>query len=116
MKGVFTMDEIAGCDGKDGRAAYVLYKGEIYDVTSSRMWKDGKHVGKHLAGFDHTESLKQAPHSEDKLMKYPKVGKLVEKQATAKQPFHRRLFYFFIYFNLFLVLAVLFIISLWRWG
>ncbi|QWR78893.1 hypothetical protein E2O03_004750 [Candidatus Magnetomonas plexicatena] len=115
-KGVFTLEEIAECDGKEGRPAFVLYNGDVYDFTASKMWKDGKHAGKHLAGFDHTESLKQAPHGEDKLARYPKVGKLVEKQAESKEPFHKRLFYFFVYLNLFLVIAVLFVISLWRWA
>ncbi|MEO5355913.1 MAG: cytochrome B5 [Nitrospirae bacterium YQR-1] len=115
-KGFFTPEEIAKCDGKDGRPAYVQYKGNIYDLTASRMWKDGKHAGKHPAGFDHTESLKQAPHGEDKLSRYPVVGELVQEQKTAKEPFHKRLFFFFVYMNLFLVFAVLFVISLWRWA
>ncbi len=50
----FTIDELAGFDGKDGRAAYVAYEGVVYDVTESAMWGDGDHEGMHFAGADLT--------------------------------------------------------------
>jgi len=31
----FTLEELGKFDGKEGRQAYVAYKGEVYDVTDS---------------------------------------------------------------------------------
>jgi predicted heme/steroid binding protein len=36
------------------------YKGIIYDVTESRLWRNGKHY-EHWAGQDLTEELADAP-------------------------------------------------------
>jgi len=38
---VFTKEEIARYDGKNGNPAYVVYKGKVYDVSSSFLWKNG---------------------------------------------------------------------------
>ena len=45
----FTLDELRHFDGKNGRPAYVGYKGKVYDVTGSDQWIDGDHMG-HMAG------------------------------------------------------------------
>ena len=60
-------EELHTFDGKEGRPAYVVYKGLIYDVTASKLWKNGSHLSKHLAGHDLTDALKTAPHGEEKL-------------------------------------------------
>ena len=54
-------EELHTFDGKEGRPAYVVYKGLIYDVTASKLWKNGSHLSKHLAGHDLTDALKTAP-------------------------------------------------------
>lgn len=36
-------DQLAAFDGKEGRPAYIAYKGIIYDITNSRLWKSGRH-------------------------------------------------------------------------
>ena len=53
-------EELHTFDGKEGRPAYVVYKGLIYDVTASKLWKNGSHLSKHLAGHDLTDTLKTA--------------------------------------------------------
>lgn len=58
------LEELQGYDGRDGRKAYIAYNGKIYDVTESKMWKNGQHMKKHFAGRDLTEELKDAPHGE----------------------------------------------------
>ena len=110
-----TPDELSGCDGKEGRPAYIAYAGRIFDATGSRLWRDGSHVGRHLAGFDLTDALKQAPHGEEKIVSLPLVGNLRETGVAPRTPVHLKVFYFMTYFNLVLVLGVLLIISLWRW-
>ena len=113
--GTCSLDGLSQFDGKEGRPAYVAYNEIIYDVTKSRLWKNGSHVTKHAAGSDLTGILKTAPHGDDKILAMPQVGKLLASGEKPKQPFHVRLFYFFAYMNLVLVFVITFIIALWRW-
>ena len=110
-----TPDQLSQFDGRDGRPAYIGYKGMIYDMSNSRLWKNGSHMVKHHAGSDMTGALPQAPHNEDKVLAMPQVGMLVTTDRKPERPFHERLFYFFAYMNLLLVFVIIFVISLWRW-
>lgn len=110
-----TIDGLCQFDGKDGRPAYIAYKGTIYDTTKSRLWKNGSHMMKHAAGNDLTDILKTAPHGEDKVLAMPRVGTLLALGEKPMQPFHMKLFYFFAYMNLILVFVITFVIALWRW-
>lgn len=113
-KGDMTSEEISQYVGKEGRPAYIAYKGIIYDVTNSKLWSDGAHLRKHSAGTDLTDILKTAPHGEEKILRMPVIGKLLTEMEI-KKPSHIRIFYFFAYMNLFLIFAIVFVISLWRW-
>jgi predicted heme/steroid binding protein len=110
-----TADELAYYDGTEGRPAYIAYADSIYDVSKSGIWRDGTHFFRHKAGSDLTEYLSQAPHGENRILKMPRVGKLVdagEKQMNIK---FKRIFYVLAYFNLSLVLMIIFILALWKW-
>ena len=72
----FAREELKKYDGKEGRKAYVACDGNIYDVTDSFLWKDGKHQVTHPAGKDLTGELRQAPHGIDFLKRFPVVGML----------------------------------------
>ncbi len=72
----FTTKELARYDGKEGRPAYIACNGKIYDVSTSFLWQKGNHQVLHRAGADLTEALKQAPHGEDLLERFPVVGTL----------------------------------------
>jgi predicted heme/steroid binding protein/uncharacterized membrane protein len=113
--GAVTIDGLSQFDGKDGRPAYIAYKGGIYDMTKSKLWKNGSHMTKHAAGNDLTDILGTAPHGEDKILALPKVGTLLAASEKPEQPFHMKLFYFFAYMNLFLVFVITFVVALWRW-
>jgi predicted heme/steroid binding protein len=110
-----TQEQLSDFDGNEGRPAYISYKGIIYDITNSRLWKNGRHMMKHHAGTDLTETLKQAPHGDDKVLAMPQVGMCVESDHKPEKPLHEKLFYFFAYMNLALVFIIIFVISLWRW-
>jgi predicted heme/steroid binding protein len=73
----FTLEELKQYDGKDGRQAYIAYKGKVYDVTDSYLWTDGDHQGQHEAGKDLTEEMALAPHGEEMLQKVKLVGVLI---------------------------------------
>lgn len=70
----FTEEELAKYNGRNGNPAYVAYKGKVYDVSTSFLWKDGVHQVFHNAGVDLTDALEQAPHGGDALDKFPVVG------------------------------------------
>jgi len=110
-----TPEQLFPFDGKEGRPAYIAYKGIIYDITNSRLWKNGQHMMKHHAGVDLSEMLKQAPHGDDKVLAMPQVGMCVESDRKPERPLYEKVFYFFAYMNLALVFVIIFVISLWRW-
>lgn len=74
----FTLEELKHFDGKDGRPAYIAYRGKVYDVTGDYLWLDGDHQGEHTAGKDMTEEMARAPHMEDVLERVRLVGTLAE--------------------------------------
>ncbi len=113
--GACTLDGLCRFDGKDGRPAYIAYNGLIYDMTGSRLWKNGSHMMKHAAGSDLTDLLRTAPHGEDKVLAMPLAGRLLASTERPVRPFHLKLFYFFAYMNLVLVFVITFVIALWRW-
>ena len=113
---VLTLEELHNFDGKEGRPAYIALKGNIYDVSDSRLWKEGSHARKHLAGNDLTDALNTAPHSEEKVLALRQVGKLTISSTIAVRPLHERVFYFFAYMNLILVFLIVFVIALMRWA
>jgi predicted heme/steroid binding protein len=71
----FSIQELAQFNGKNGKSAYVGYKGKVYDVTESFQWGDGEHLG-HMAGQDLTELMDIAPHSEEVMERMKIVGEL----------------------------------------
>ena len=73
---IFTTAEVSKYDGKDGRPAYFVYKGKVYDVTSSDQWADGKHYNMHFVGTDLTDALAEAPHGDEVFERFKVVGVL----------------------------------------
>jgi len=86
-------DDLQKHNGKDGEKSYVSYKGKVYDVTDSRLWKNGKHVNRHEAGMDLTEAMESAPHGMEVLERFAhvdtiegfRVKKEVGKKALVKK-------------------------------
>jgi predicted heme/steroid binding protein/uncharacterized membrane protein len=115
ITGGLTLEDLASCDGKEGRPAYFAFEGKIYDATQSRLWKQGIHMGRHAAGNDLTEALKLAPHGSDKVTAMASVVELIAS-APRKAPLHERVFFFMAHMNLAIVFIIVLILSLWRWG
>lgn len=110
-----TSEDLQHFDGKEKSPAYVAYKGKVYNMSSSKLWKDGTHLKKHLAGNDLTDALKTAPHGEDRILRMPEVGELLPIGAKVEMPAPEKGFYFMAYMNLIFVFLITFIIALWRW-
>jgi 2-oxoglutarate/2-oxoacid ferredoxin oxidoreductase subunit alpha len=81
-----TRQELGRFDGRDGRPAYIAYKGKIYDVSESPLWQGGEHEGLHRAGADLTPMLEDAPHGEEVFARYPMVGTLDADTAADTTP------------------------------
>ncbi len=58
----YTRQQLALRNGQDREEIWVAFEHKIYDVSESRLWKQGKHY-EHWAGQDLTEELANAPHT-----------------------------------------------------
>lgn len=72
----YTRSQLALRNGQDKEEVWIAYKGVIYDVTNSRLWRHGKHY-EHWAGQDLTDELGDAPHTTSVFERFPVVGSLV---------------------------------------
>ena len=82
----FSSEDLKQFDGLNGHPLYIVYKGKVYDLSSSKLWPQGKHMGMHTRTEDLTEAIKKAPHSEDNVYRYPLVGELGEVILQAPAP------------------------------
>lgn len=71
----FSLSQLALRNGQDRPETWVAYRGLIYDVSNSRLWRDGKHY-EHWAGQDLTDELKTAPHTAEVFSRMEVVGRL----------------------------------------
>jgi len=72
---IITRAQLALRNGQDKPEVWVALYGNVYDVSISRLWKNGKHY-EHWAGQDLTHELKDAPHTERVFEKFTIIGKL----------------------------------------
>ncbi len=72
---VYTRAQLALRNGQDKPEIWVAYLGKIYDVTRSRLWRNGKHY-EHWAGQDLSEELAAAPHNQNVFDKFEVIGTL----------------------------------------
>ena len=72
----YSRAQLALRNGQDKPEVWIAYLGMIYEVSSSRLWKNGKHY-EHWAGQDLTQELPDAPHTESVFSKFKVVGELV---------------------------------------
>lgn len=71
----FSKQQLALRNGQDKPEIWVAYRGVIYDVAESRLWKNGKHY-EHWAGQDLTDEMADAPHTATVFAKFKAVGRL----------------------------------------
>ena len=73
---VYTKRQLALRNGQDKPEIWIAYKGIIYDVSESRLWKNGKHY-EHWAGQDLTDELRDAPHTVSVFERFKAIGRMV---------------------------------------
>ena len=69
----YTRAQLALRNGQDREEIWCAYKGIIYDVSASRLWRKGQHY-EHWAGQDLTEELIDAPHDDRVFERFTIVG------------------------------------------
>lgn len=72
---VFTLEELAQYNGRQGQPAYVAVNGIVYDVTEFSTWGQGFHYDM-VAGTDVTEISRRC-HNHSILERLNIVGRLV---------------------------------------
>lgn len=76
MMKTLTRQQLSLRNGQDKPEVWIAFRGLVYDLTDSKLWKNGKHY-EHWAGQDLTEELAQAPHTERVFEQFNPIGKLI---------------------------------------
>lgn len=74
----YTLSQLALRNGQDRPEIWCAYKGFIYSLNKSRLWRNGQHY-EHWAGQDLTREIGDAPHNDNVFDKFKAVGKLKNK-------------------------------------
>jgi predicted heme/steroid binding protein/uncharacterized membrane protein len=82
----FDPESLEEFNGKDGKPVYVAFKGKVFNLSESRLWKTGTHMKRHASGQDLTAEIEAAPHGHEVLDKYPQVGVLKKKKDPGSLP------------------------------
>lgn len=72
----YSRAQLALRNGQDRPEIWIAYQGVIYDVSKSKMWRNGKHY-EHWAGQDLTDELPDSPHGEHVFGRFTAIGRLV---------------------------------------
>jgi len=82
----FDSAELAQYNGENGQPIYIAHAGKVYDVSESKLWRNGVHMKRHSAGQNLTADIQAAPHAVDVLERYPQIGILKEEVVEQEMP------------------------------
>lgn len=82
---IFSDEELATFNGVGDNKAYYAFEGKVYDVTGSRLWKEGEHFGL-KAGTDLTGKLDGAPHGTEVFAGFTVVGTYGNVPISSNDP------------------------------
>lgn len=102
-------------DGKEGRPAYFVFEDEFFDVSESKMWRNGVHMGRHYGGTDLSSAMADAPHGTEVFERVKKIGPASFQDVSKRTP-AATAFIFMANFVLFCILMVIFCVAYWNWG
>ena len=77
----FSLEDIKGCDGAEGKPACIVYQDRVIDLSASQHWPGGSHMGVHQAGHDLTREIEAAPHGPEVLERFPQIGLLRQAEV-----------------------------------
>ena len=72
-------------NGENGKPVYIVHLDRVFDVSGSKLWKNGLHMRRHHAGADLTTEIKAAPHGLEVLERYPQVAVLKKDELTERK-------------------------------
>lgn len=118
LEASFAHTDLLSFDGTGQRPTYVAVGEDVYDVSQSPAWTEGRHMGQHLAGRDLTDSFSAAPHGPEVLEKFDTVGKLWggPREASLQVSTSGKIFFFLAHSALVISFLILLCIAVWRWG
>jgi len=92
----FSLEDLKEFRGAEGRPGYIAFGGRIIDISASKHWHHGHHMGTHQAGHDLTGEIDAAPHGPEVLERFPQVGVLKTDEADREEipAFLSRLFHY----------------------
>jgi predicted heme/steroid binding protein/uncharacterized membrane protein len=92
----FNLEELKACNGAEGKPVYIVYQDRVIDVSTSKRWQNGNHMGSHYAGQDLTREIVAAPHGPEVFERFPQVGWLRKDEADQEKipAFLSRLFHY----------------------
>ena len=73
----YTVTQLSLRNGVEKDEVWIAYKGLIYDVSLSRLWRKGQHY-EHWAGQDLTDELPDAPHDAKVFKRFVAIGTLTD--------------------------------------
>jgi predicted heme/steroid binding protein len=79
-----TLTQLSLRNGQDKPEVWIAYRGFVYEVTASRLWRQGKHY-EHWAGQDLTDELPDAPHTDEVFSRFKVIGTLLPVQKKNPQ-------------------------------
>ncbi|MBW2411589.1 MAG: cytochrome b5 [Deltaproteobacteria bacterium] len=82
----FDSAELAQFNGENGKPIYIAHAGKVYDVSESKLWRNGVHMKRHGAGRDLSADIQAAPHESDVLERFPQVGILKKEVVEQELP------------------------------
>lgn len=77
-----TKEQLKEFNGKNGKPAYIGYKGKVYDISKSDFWPNGEHMGRFQAGEDLTDSIDMSPHGEKNIFRFEAVDVLEDSVVS----------------------------------
>jgi predicted heme/steroid binding protein/uncharacterized membrane protein len=106
---------LAEYNGKEGKPAYIVFENDLFNVSQSKMWRNGVHMGRHYAGKDLSSAMADAPHGTEVFERVTKIGPAPSQKVEKRTP-AATAFVFMAYFVLFCMLMVIFCVAYWNWG
>jgi len=73
----YSPQQLALRNGQDKEEIWIAYHGIIYDVSNSKLWRNGTHY-EHWSGQDLTDELEDAPHTDKVFERLQIVGELIQ--------------------------------------
>ncbi len=70
----YTLEELSQVEAETDTKVLVVVNGKVYDLSNSKKWAGGRHMGRHDAGKDLTAEISAAPHGLEVLERFDMVG------------------------------------------